>query len=302
MARSVAEILAAEKPQLDALRAAPYGRRPMDVLIVGAGYLSRFLIPQLIAAGHRVTATTRSEERFGELESLGATPARFDVAESTQSESISAGYHVVIYSAAAGRGGDRAQVFGQGPISVLERVQSPTLKRFILTSSIGVFYRTDGEWIDEASAPRTEDQKGELLEGEVNLLTVNAPVTVLRLAGLYGPGRNPVDWMGDERKRDRICRGDPKGFVNWLRIEDAASAVLCTAEADDTAPLYNVVDDVPAVREEFYALACSLGAHPPLTFTGQGNLGKRVRNEKIKRDLGWAPSFPSYREGLRDLT
>ncbi|MEO0815217.1 MAG: NAD(P)H-binding protein, partial [Myxococcota bacterium] len=280
----------------------PYAQRPMArVLIVGAGYLARFLIPILRARGDSVVATTRSEKRHALLESLGAEASHLDLDKPDASPLLSPTYDAVVYSAAPGRGGNRELVFRDAPVSVLERVQGPRLKRFVFTSSIGVYSRTDGSWVDEDSSPRTEGRKAELLEGEVNLLTVPAPVTVLRLGGLYGPDRSPIDWMSDPTRRERIARGNPDGYLNWLRIEDAALAVHRVLTADDASPLYNVVDDEPVIRQRFYDQACQLGGHAPLTLTGSADRGKRVRNDKLKSELGWAPLFETYVQGLSDL-
>lgn len=271
------------------------------VLIVGAGYLARFLIPVLRARGDDVVATTRNPGRRERIEAMGAEASHLELDKLDASPLLSPGYDAVVYCAAPGRGGDRELVFRDAPVQVLQRVNGPRLKRFIFTSSIGVYTRQDGSWVDEDSAPRTEGTKGDLLEGEVNLLTVAAPITVLRLGGLYGPERSPVDWMGDPTRRERICRGDPDGYLNWVRIEDVALAISRVLTADDASPLYNVVDDEPVIRQRFYDLACEIGGHAPLTLIGTGDRGKRVRNDRIKRELGWAPLFENYERGLTDL-
>lgn len=271
------------------------------VLIVGAGYLARFLIPILRSRGDDVVATTRDPNRRALLESLGAEASHLDLNKLDASPLLAQRYDAVIYSAAPGRGGDRALVFRDAPVEVLKRVHSDRLKRFVFTSSIGLYNRQDGSWVDEESSPRTDDNKADLLEGEVNLLTVSAPVTVLRLGGLYGPERSPIDWMGDPTRRERISRGNPDGYLNWVRIEDAALAIERVLNAEEASPLYNVVDDEPVIRQRFYDLACEIGAHAPVTLTGCGDRGKRVRNSKLKRELDWAPLFQNYEQGLADL-
>ncbi|MEL6760414.1 MAG: NAD(P)H-binding protein [Myxococcota bacterium] len=271
-----------------------------EILIVGAGYLSRFLIPALRGGGFRVTATSRSPERCVELERAGATAKTLHLDALESADWLGPHFDAVIYSAAAGRGGDRELVFSSAPRRVLDRVASSRMNRFILTSSIGVYHREDGSWVDENSEPDAQAAKTPLLAGESALPC--AAVSVLRLAGLYGPSRSPVSWMQDPERRARIAKGHPNGYVNWVRIEDVVEAILQVLHHRNPARLYNVVDDEPAVRQEFYDLACTLGGSARLELAGRGSLGKRVSNARLKSELDWRPRFPSYREGLADLT
>ncbi len=193
-----------------------------EILIVGAGYLSRFLVPALCSRGFRVTATTRSPERRSELERAGAAVRTLRLEALDSADWLGPHFDAAVYSAAPGRGGNRELVFSSAPRGVLDRVAGSRLNRFILTSSIGVYHRDDGSWVDENSEPHAQVTKTPLLAGENALPT--AGVSVLRLAGLYGPERSPVSWMQDPERRARIAKGHPQGYVNWVRIEDVVEA------------------------------------------------------------------------------
>lgn len=271
------------------------------ILLVGGRYLSRFLVPRLRSAGHEVVATSRNASRFGEIEALGATPATLDLGRIETSTAFSSPYDAVVYAAAAGRGGDRDLVFRKGPFEVLDRTQHSGLSRFVLTSSIGVYSESQGGIVGESTPPKTREEKADLLAGELLLYTTEAPVTVLRLGGLYGPGRSPIGWMGDAAKRQRISRSNGDGFLNWIRVEDAANAVIQCLEASEPAPLYVTVDDEPVQRKNFYELACALGSHDQLEFSKTGPLGKQCTNELIKTHLGLRLHYPTFREGLAEL-
>lgn len=275
------------------------------VLIVGAGYLSDTLIPKLLAHNYAITATSRDRSRRAALKAAGAQTLPLDLAATDTLARLEPDFSAVIYSVAPGRGGDRRLAFRHGPSLVLDRVRGQALRSFILTSSIGVYHREDGDWVDEDSQTRTLDPKRDLLEGEEQLRqrcsATAYSITILRLAGLYGPGRSPLNWVVDSEKRERLSRGHPDGFVNWVRIEDVAEAILQTLNAGHAGSLYNVVDNEPVRRQDFYDEACRLAGCKPLKLMGSKGRGKRVRNQRLRRELQWKPRYPTFREGLRNL-
>jgi nucleoside-diphosphate-sugar epimerase len=137
------------------------------------------------------------------------------------------------------------------------------------------------------------------------------PVITFRLPGIYGPGRNALVALREGKAR-RIIK--PGQIFNRVHVEDIATALGLSLKNDVASAVYNVTDDEPSPPQEVVAFAARLlGIRPPpeiafedaelspmaASFYGEN---KRVSNALIKRALGLAPAFPSYREGLRELS
>lgn len=262
-----------------------------DLLLVGAGYLAPFLVPKLVAAGWSVTATRRSPARLDELRRLGAHARTLDLAD------LAAGrvdapldFRCVVYTVAAGAGGDRELCFVEGPALVARAVGQ--LERFVLTSSTGVYPQDDGSWVDETSATEPTHH---LVRGEVALARTANELGVgwsaLRLAGLYGPGRSPVDWVRDSARRASLERGAANGWMNWLHADDAATALTLATTSLVTGP-FVVSDGEPIQRGELYARCAALASVPALTFGRTDGLphGKRCKIDRARAELGYAPT------------
>jgi nucleoside-diphosphate-sugar epimerase len=170
--------------------------------------------------------------------------------------------------------------------------------RLIFTSSTSVYSQSDGSSVTEESATEPDSENAKiLLEAEKIVLENNG--VVLRLAGIYGPGRSFL--LRTVMNRDAICGNR---LVNQVHRDDIASAILFLARSRNVnAPrIFNVVDDTPAPRTEILQwLSSRLGL--PLSdspssapIKGRGS-NKRVSNAKL-RALGWAPAYPNYREGF----
>ena len=176
-------------------------------------------------------------------------------------------------------------------------------------STTGVYHQTDGSWVDEASPTHpTRDGGRTHLRAEEMLhrLRPNSPWTILRLAGIYGPGRIP-------RVADVIA-GRPiaspeNGFLNLIHVDDAADAVMA-AWSRSKRRLYAVSDDNPVVRGEFYReIARQCGAPPPSFVEPPSDAAKRMRsdsnkriwNRRMKRDLVAKLRYPTYRQGLASV-
>ncbi len=193
-------------------------------------------------------------------------------------------------------------------------VAAPHLRWIGYLSTVGVYGDHGGDWVDEASEPKP--QPGRLsarLAAETAWLAVAAerqvPVAILRIAGIYGPGRNSLKKLNDGRAH-RIVK--PGQVFNRIHVDDIVQ-VLAAAATSATGGVFNVAHDQPAPPQDVVAFAAELmGVTPPpeipfeeaeltplaRSFYGQN---KRVANDRIKRELGVILRYPTYREGLRAL-
>ena len=277
-------------------------------LILGCGYLGRQVARRLLGEGYAVTATTRSEARLDELRAEGAEGILFDLAEAATSPLLSRPFDVVLYAVAPGSGGDSQLAFHDGALAIAQRVQTG---RFVYVSSIGVYAQRDGQELDETSASEPEEPRPQTIRhAERSLLASSAegtcPAIVLRLGGLYGPGRSPIDWLDRAPMRARLEARGRAAYMNWIHIDDAADVTVLTAQRGRPGEIYLGVDGSPVRRGDFFDFAAKCGGFAPLAFSapsaaGGEDLGKRLSHAKATRELGFQPQFPSYREGLASL-
>ncbi len=277
-------------------------------LIIGCGYLGLRIGRRLLDAGYDVVGTSRRMERLPELRAAGIAGERFDLADARASQFLRRPYDVVVYAVAPGRAEQNAAlVYRDGLAACIDVWRGRPPGRFILLSSTGVYSGDDGSWVDERSPaePAGEGQRL-LLEGERLVLgaarEAGFPGIVLRLGGLYGPDRSPVEWCRDPSRRARLARGNREAYMNWVHADDAASAAVLAAKAGRPGEVYLIVDDEPTPRGDFYRFASERGGSPPLEFPSDpSRLAKRCSNRKAREELGFVPAYPSYREGLAAL-
>jgi nucleoside-diphosphate-sugar epimerase len=171
--------------------------------------------------------------------------------------------------------------------------------RLVYVSSTAVYGQDAGEALDEGSATAPLGFNGRvLLEGE-RLAASRVPDTcVLRLSGLYGPGRH---WL---LRRVRAGEALPPGehWTNRIHLDDAAALAALLARAESVPPCVNGVDDVPATeREVLDWIAQRLGLAPLPTQPGAALIGGKRLCNQLARSLGWRPRYPSYRDGYTSV-
>lgn len=282
-----------------------------QALVIGCGYLGARIGRRLVDKGYKVRGTSRRGRRLRELRSLGLEGELLDLQEASASPLLRRAYDVVVYAAAPGRGSEAgsnaALVYGSGLAACVAGWKTQAPGRFVLLSSTGVYGQDDGSWIDERSPREPCGERQRLLVEAEDLVLgaarrVGFPGIVLRLGGLYGPDRSPVDWCRDPVWRERLVQRSGEAYMNWVHVDDAATATVLAAEVGRPGEVYLVVDDEPAPREDFYRFACQRGGSPPLDFPSDpARMAKRCTNRKARHELGFAPIYPSYREGLAAL-
>jgi nucleoside-diphosphate-sugar epimerase len=307
----------------------------MKVFVAGAtGAIGRPLVRQLVAAGHEVTGMTRREERAAEIREAGAEAVVCDVfdAERLREAVVAAAPEAVVHMLTALpprftartdlRPTDRVRTEGTRNLIAAARAAGA---RRIVAESVGFFYAPEGGWVKDEEAPLDMGAPGKFgpavaaladLEQQV-LGTEGLEGVVLRFGWFYGPGTyiGPGGSQAEEvRKRRYPIVGEGSATFSFIHVEDAAAAVV--AALDRGAPgAYNVADDEPApMREWLPAFAETLGAKPPrrvppwlvrwavgkaMARSATGTRG--ASNAKAKRELGWRPAHPSWRQGFPEL-
>jgi nucleoside-diphosphate-sugar epimerase len=262
-----------------------------------------------MATGHAVVGLVRSSAGTELLAREGIRPIVADVTQpSTLRDLPDADTLLYAVGHDPAGGASRWAVHVDGLRAVLDAV-SPQVRRVVLISSTGVYAEQGGGWVDETTPCRPSRESGRaLLAAEAALAAHRCGERgiVLRLAGIYGPGRLP--------RRAELASGEPLPIaagehVNLIHVEDAASAVLA-AEAHAQPPrTYLVSDGHPIERRDYFAeLARQFGLPPPVfrdplpgEVSGRRGGNKRVSNARMLAELHVKLAYPTYREGLAAL-
>ncbi|HEX6852875.1 MAG TPA: NAD-dependent epimerase/dehydratase family protein [Candidatus Polarisedimenticolaceae bacterium] len=282
----------------------------MHVLIAGAGWLGREVGRALVARGDRVTAVKRSPEGLDVLRGLGFDALALDLADPAAVDSIPEDVTAIVAcQAASGEGPDayrRAYVDVNATLLLAGR-RLP-LSGYVYTSSTGVFGQDAGESVDEATQVMPVGPGAEALVEAERLVRDAAgrrlPVRVVRLSGLYGPGRVGIL---DRVKGGALALGPgDDAWMNFCHLEDATATILAALEPGRPAgAIYHASDAFPTRRRDVVTwIAEHLGIEPPRR-EGAPTLpgGRRGANRRIlahgtRRELGLVLKYPSFREGL----
>ena len=297
----------------------------MKIFIAGAtGVVGRRVVPRLVAAGHQVTAVARTPEKGRWLSQQGANPVGVDLFDAAAVRGAVAGHEVVINLATSIPPSSRAFLPGAWRENDrTRRVASRNLvdaaiaggaTRFIQESFAPIYADRGDEWIDERAPVRPARYNRSVLDAEAAAERFTGgggggrTGVVLRFALFYGPDSGfTLDTIRYVRKGWAPALGAPTGFVSSVSHDDAAAAVV--AALDARAGVYNVVDDEPMRRRDYYdSLAATLGVAPPRFPPAwlarvTGSLGEllarsqRISNRKLKDECNWRPMIPSVRDG-----
>jgi nucleoside-diphosphate-sugar epimerase len=283
----------------------------MKLFIFGLGYSALAAGSLLQKIGWQVKGTARSRKKFETLKSRGFTPLLFSNRAGIE-EALADATHCLISVPPAEAGDPVLAAYSEAL-----RASGP-LRWVGYLSTIGVYGDLGGGWADEETPPGPETGRGEArLKAETAWAEFCCarwiPLDIFRLAGIYGPGRAPFAKIraGDAR---RVVK--PGQVFNRIHVDDIAQTVTAAILQDQREPgtrLFNVTDDEPAPPQDVILYAARLmGAPPPpeVPFESadlspmarsfySGN--RRVRNTKIKRELGIVLRYPTYREGLQAL-
>ncbi|MFG3224743.1 NAD-dependent epimerase/dehydratase family protein [Kitasatospora sp. NPDC048194] len=294
----------------------------------GSGVLGRRLVPQLVARGHQVTATTTSPAKLDLLARLGAEGVVMDGLDAVSvGEVVAAARPDAIVNQMTGlseahagkptmRNADRFfaptnRLRTEGIDHLLAAAEAAGVSHVVAQSHASFNGIREGGWV------KTEDDPLQVVEGtkaisHLEAAVVRAGGAVLRYGGFYGPGAND-DQVMMVRKRMFPLVGGGTGYTSWVHIDDAASATVLAVE-QRAQGVFNIVDDEPApVSEWLPYLAKCAEAKPPRRLpawlarllagemvVGMMTEGRGFSNAKARRELGWELRYPSWRQGFRE--
>jgi nucleoside-diphosphate-sugar epimerase len=308
----------------------------MRVFVAGAsGAIGRPLVRKLVAAGHEVTGTTRSEERAEEIRRAGAQAAVLDAldADALRTAVEAARAEVIVHQLTALP--DRMdfrkkelyeptnRVRTEGTRNLLDAGRAANTRRFVC-QSIAFAYRNEGSRVKTEDDPLLDDAPGAFASGvralhEMEAMALGAEgieSLVLRYGFFYGPGTHygrDGTIIADIRRRRMPIVGKGTGVFSFIHVDDAADATAAAVERG--APgVYNITDDEPAPMSQWLpVVADAAGAKRPFrapAWLARLVAGKEAAtfsldlrgasNEKAKRELGWQPAHPSWRTGFEE--
>jgi len=284
----------------------------MRVLIVGCGYVGAGLGAELVRQGHEVFGLRRSSGAVAELTAVGIKPLVSDITQPAQLSQLPAAYDWVVNCVSSPGGGEEAyrSTYLKGTRNLLEWLSSRPPRMFVYTSSTSVYGQNDGSLVDEASPAEPSAPTSKiLLEAEQALFEAfrrtKFPAVVLRVAGIYGPGRGY--WLRQYLSGEAVIAGDGARFLNMIHRDDVAGCVLAALNKGNPGEIYNAGDDEPVSQlAMFQWLAQRTGrAMPPSVMeegvSKRGASNKRISNSKLKRELGYSFKYPTFREGFEEL-
>jgi nucleoside-diphosphate-sugar epimerase len=300
----------------------------MRVLVVGAsGAIGTRLVPQLVEHGHEVTGTFRSPGHAKRIRGLGAEAVPLDLldASAVRRAVLDARPEAIVHQATAladmrfSRSLDRSfaptnRLRTEGTDALLAAAREAGVRRVVAQSFASYRYAREGGMIKTEDDPLDPAPPASARQTNAAMRHLDQAVTdaggiALRYGGFYGDAGDGL--IGPVRKRQFPVVGNGEGVTSFIHLDDAAAATVLALDHGGPG-VYNVVDDEPApVREWLPVLAAALGAPPPRHFpawlarliAGQGAvlMGTQARgasNAKARRELGWSPRYPSWRQGF----
>ena len=272
------------------------------LLSLGHGYSARYLAKRLVPQGWRIAGTTRDPDKFDDLRAQGITPLLWD--RDAILPWLENASHILV-SAGPTADGDPTLTLLNSDISA--RAADMTWVGYLSTT--GVYGDARGGWVDETTPliPSTERGRRRVAAETAWSDIANLPLHIFRLAGIYGPGRGPFTKVRNGTARRIIKEGQ---VFSRIHVEDIALVLEASMKAPNPGTAYNLCDDDPAPPQDVITHAAKLlGVDlPPAIPFDEAEMtpmarsfyaeSKRVRNDRIKDDLGVTLTYPDYQSGL----
>jgi nucleoside-diphosphate-sugar epimerase len=281
----------------------------MHVLIAGCGWLGQAVALACLHRGDRVTGIRRDRAATADLATLGIEPLRLDLSDSASADRVPNDVDAIVACQAAGT--DRVDSYRRTYVdanrTLLAACRHLSLQAFVYTGSTGVFGQRDGCEVQETTPPAPASPSAEILvQAEREVLAAadrGVPSRVVRLSGLYGPGRFGVI----DRVRNGVMALGPGDDVwtNWCHLDDAVQAVVAVLDRGESGCIYHASDAHPARRRDVVEhIAAHLGIQAPRLDDAPSRrataplANRRILSEQTRKTLGISLSYPSFRDGL----
>lgn len=282
--------------------AAPY------LFCFGLGYSALALAQLLLPEGWRIGGTTTDAAKLADLRAAGLEAHLFDSNRplSDAGAILADATHILVTIPPCGDGDPAFDLHSE------DIAAAPNLKWLGYMSTTGVYGNRNGDWIDETATPAPSSRRGDnRLRAEEHwhalYLLTGVPLHIFRLSGIYGPGRSALDSvrMGTARRINK-----PGHVFNRIHVDDIAQTIAASMAAPKPGGIYNLADDEPAPSADVISHACRLLdlPEPALIDHDKAHLApmvqsfykdnKRIRNDRIKQELGVVLRYPDYRAGL----
>lgn len=286
------------------------------ILILGCGYVGSSLAEKWLSDGYEVWAVNRSTDRLQILQQKGLKVVKTLVQTDDWHEQIPSTFSLVVNCVSAGGGGLQGyqDSYLGGNRFLAKWAKKSQVDHIIYTSSTGVYPFYDGRIVKEEDAGGDLSESGQILWEAESVLredrTLRPKTTILRLSGIYGPGRHYL--LDSLRRKPDVLPGRGDVFLNLIHRDDIVKAVELVGEtAAAKGETFNLSDNEPTAKSSVVEwLATKIGVPVPV-FDPTSTSGRRIRvsasghspnrrisNEKIRNLLGWQPLYPSFREGF----
>ena len=279
-----------------------------NLLSFGHGYSAQALSRLLLPMGWNITGTTRSDEKASQLRDEGVTAVVWPGNDISQA--LSQATHVLV-SAGPSEHGDPVLNALRDQIAA----KAKDLKWVGYLSTTGVYGDHQGGWVDETTPLTPSTRRGRFRQQAEQdwqdlAQEFGVPLHIFRLAGIYGPGRGPFSKVRNGTAR-RIIKANQ--VFSRIHVEDIAQVLAASIAQPNPGAIYNLCDDDPAPPQDVIAYAAellNLPVPPAVAFEDADMTpmarsfyaeSKRVRNDRIKTELGISLLYPTYRDGLQAL-
>ena len=272
--------------------------KPQSVLLLGAGYVAKHLVPTLLADGYDITVTTRR----GQTDIKSVTCLPFDGTVSPALRRAFKTADIILSSIPPTK--NRTD-----PVLDALRHVTPSASWVGYLSATSVYGDRQGKWAFEGEAPTPTLQRGKArADAEIAWIETYWSVHIFRLAGIYGPGRSPFDKIRNNKARAVIKAGH---VVNRIHVSDIVSAIRLSLEKPSPQAIYNLADGHPAPPQDVLDYAAGLidQPAPPRITVESSDMSemarsfyaetKRINADRARVELGWTPEFSDYKAGLK---